>query len=142
METTPAKPTGLTASTDDGEVGLLWDDPDDTTITGYDYAQSTDGGDSFDDWQAMSSDSVENDNYTVSGLTNGTGYTFKIRASNANGDGPESDAVSATPIARPIRPASPTASGGNRAILISWHYLSNRYVAGYQYQATRSGKIF
>ena len=142
METTPAKPTGLTASTDDGEVGLLWDDPDDTTITGYDYAQSTDGGDSFDDWQAMSSDSVENDNYTVSGLTNGTGYTFKIRASNANGDGPESDAVSATPIARPIRPASPTASGGNRAILISWHYLSNRYVAGYQYQATPVGENF
>ena len=55
----PAKPTGLIALTDDGEIGLFWDDPADSTITGYDYAQSTDGGSSYGDWQAMSSDSID-----------------------------------------------------------------------------------
>ena len=42
---------------------------------------------------------------TIEGLTNGTTYTFTVRASNSVGDGPESNALLATPQA-PGQPAS------------------------------------
>ena len=36
----PAKPTGLTATAGDGQATLTWDDPSDSSITGYDYLQA------------------------------------------------------------------------------------------------------
>ena len=35
QEAAPAQPTGLTADPAHDQVGLVWDDPDDSTITGY-----------------------------------------------------------------------------------------------------------
>ncbi len=43
---------------------------------------------------------------TVSGLTNGTAYTFRIKAVNANGDSPASSAYSS------VTPVAPTITGG------------------------------
>lgn len=56
---------------------------------------------------------------TVSGLTNGSTYSITVFATNATGDGPESNAVGATPATTPGTPtnidAQPTASGLNVA---------------------------
>jgi hypothetical protein len=58
---------------------------------------------------------------TVKGLTNGTAYTFKVQASNANGSGPASEASSpVTPIAPPGAPSGVAATAGNHSAIVSW----------------------
>ena len=89
----PAKPTGLTAASGDGSVTLSWTDPDDSTINGYEY--TTDGG---SNWHDMSGTGATTTSYTVTDLTNGTEYSFRIRARNTNGDSEASETASATPI--------------------------------------------
>ena len=46
--------------------------------------------------------------FSISGLTNGTSYSVTIKAVNANGDSPASNAVAGTPVA-----PAPTAAGSN-----------------------------
>ena len=51
---------------------------------------------------------------TVTGLTNGTSYTFTVHATNASGDSPESSATAAvTPLDVPGAPTGVTATAGN-----------------------------
>ncbi len=45
----------------------------------------------------------------ITGLTNGTIYTFTVLASNAQGNGPRSAGVTAVPFGKPLTMAAPTA---------------------------------
>ena len=51
------------------------------------------------DWTDIPSSGAATTFHTVTGLTNGVGYTFGLCAVNSGGDGPASDTVSATPVA-------------------------------------------
>ena len=93
----PAAPTGLTAAGGDGAVTLSWADPGDDSITGYDVRQKAGAGE-FGDWTEIGSSDENTTSHTVTGLTNGTAYTFEVRAVNATGDGAASSA-GATPVA-------------------------------------------
>ena len=86
----PAKPTGLAAATaGDARVWLSWADPDNGTITGYEYQQQTQTAGSWpawgNSWTAMSGSSSSTTSHAVPGLINGTEYRFRIRAANAAG---------------------------------------------------------
>ena len=100
----PAAPTGLSAASGNSEAALSWDDPDDSTITKYQYTQ--DGGTNWTDIPNSAPGGANAASYTVSGLTNGTEYTFAVRAVNSTGDGEASDSVSVTPATS----ASPSAN--------------------------------
>lgn len=73
-------PTGVTGTAQDGAVALTWTAPSPTPINGvtdYVVQYSDDGGSTwatFDD--GVSTDTLA----TVTGLTNGTGYTFRVAA--------------------------------------------------------------
>jgi Tol biopolymer transport system component len=56
----------------------------------------------------------------VTGLVQGTTYTFKIAASNANGTGPKSPATNAVTVGTPSAPRSPSAVAGNDRATVSW----------------------
>ena len=92
----PNRPTGLVAQPADGEVTLSWDDPGDTSITGYQLRQKPEGG-RWEAWTPIQGAGAETVSHTVTGLSNGTTYTYKIRAVNGVGHSEESKGVKATP---------------------------------------------
>ncbi len=58
---------------------------------------------------------------TVSGLTNGTSYTFTVKATNALGDGPASDASKGITPGRPASaPREVRAAPGDSQVSLSW----------------------
>jgi hypothetical protein len=98
--TEPGAPTLLTADAGDGEVALSWSAPADdggSPITSY-LAEAQPGG-----AYCLVSDL----GCSIRGLQNGTTYTFTVRAGNALGLGPASNALSATPDSPGQPPSAP-----------------------------------
>jgi hypothetical protein len=116
VPTVPGKPLNLAAEPGDGTVALEWFPPESdggSEITGYEAAV----GDS--PWTTVSAAL----SHTFTGLSNGTEYTFKVRAINEKGSGPESS-ITATPgsasAATPGAPGSLTAASGDGHIVLGW----------------------
>ncbi len=89
----PAAPTGLTATAGNTRVDLSWTAPS-GTITGYEVRRGTGSPVVWGAWAATGSTTAS---YAVTGLTNGTAYSFQVRAVNNTVLGAMSDTVSATP---------------------------------------------
>ena len=101
-QSAPSAPTGLAASPLDGQAALSWDDPYDSTITGYSLCRAASaGGLASCTWQAISGSASTTVMHTVPSLTNGTRYYFQVRATNANGDSQPSNTVSTRLAASP-----------------------------------------
>ncbi len=90
----PTAPRSLTARAGNEQVSLSWETPDDngSTLTGWEYRRSTDGGTTWDpDWEAIplppGTVAADLEEHTVEGLTDVQAYTFEVRAINAVGDG-------------------------------------------------------
>ena len=129
--TAPDRPTGLTATAGNGSVTLAWDDPANTTITGYEYQvnhnnTSTGNLSGWGEWTAVAGNVMT---VTIDGLTNGKEYRFKLRAVNATGAGKPSGPpwyVAATPTLLPP-PATPTGlsvTPGDGYLDITWDAVS------------------
>ncbi|GAB3443519.1 hypothetical protein GCM10027517_22100 [Phycicoccus ginsengisoli] len=121
--TAPSAPTGVTATAGDGSATVSWSAPSDggSAITSYTvtpYVGTT----------AQTPVSVGGNppatTATVTGLTNGTAYTFKVSATNAIGTGPQSSATSAvTPTGAATAPSTPTgvtAKAGDGSATLTW----------------------
>ena len=93
--TSAAAPTVLTATGAADGVALSWTAPARTaTVTGYQYRQSTDGGNSWNpDWTDIAGSSATTASHTVTGLTDGDTYTFEVRATNNNGTADAADDI-------------------------------------------------
>ena len=74
---------------------LQWSHGGELTVTGYEYRQGS------NDWTAIPGSDADTVSHVVTGLTNGTQYTFQIRAVNPTGASPVSEMASATPAALP-----------------------------------------
>ena len=97
----PPKPTGFMATAGDGEVTLSWNDPSRSTITWWQYRQK-EGSGSYGSFMRIPGSTATTTSYTVTGLTNGTTYTFQVGAVASNlartAGGLVSDEQSATPM--------------------------------------------
>ena len=126
----PAAPANLAAMAANGQAVLTWDDPNDSSITKYQYRQRVSGAD-FGDWSDIVGSSATTTTYTVTGLTNGSAYGFELRAVNASGDG-EASSVGATPIAVPDAPTISSATPGDGQVVLAWNDPSDRSITKYQ----------
>ncbi len=98
----PAAVTNLAAEAGDQHVTLSWDNPNNASITTYQYRQSEDSGSTYSpDWTNITGSDANTTSHRIENLTNDTEYTFEIRAVNAAGDG-ASVSVSATPVLPPL----------------------------------------
>ncbi len=112
--TVPDAPTGVVASAGDRSVSVSWSASDDegSAVTGYTVSDGV--GDTC-------TGSDPTDSCTVTGLTNGTAYSFTVTATNANGTGPSSVASpGVTPSTVPDAPTGVVATAGNRSAIVSW----------------------
>jgi len=120
--TAPTKPTPLSATPGNGSASVSFTAPTDNggrAITKYQY--TTDDGSTWTDAAGTTSP------VTLSGLTNGTNYSVKLRAVNIIGEGDASTtAVSVTPVS-PV-PAGPTTCSatatGRSRIQACWNPFS------------------
>ena len=93
--TTPGAPTITSATAGDSFVDLVWTAPGSnggSSITDYVVQYSSDSGSS---WSTFADGTSSGTSTRVTGLTNGTSYTFQVAAVNAAGTGSYSSASSA-----------------------------------------------
>lgn len=110
--TTPGAPTNLTSTLASQSTQLNWSPPASNggaTITLYTVTGSPSG-----------SCTTSTTSCVITGLTNGTSYTFTVTATNAAGTGPSSTSTSVTPAAVPSPPQDVTATPGNTQATVSW----------------------
>ncbi len=119
----PGAPTGLNAAAGNAQVPLGWTAPSNTggtVITDYLIEYSSDGGGT---WSIFSHGASASTTATVTGLTNGTAYTFRVSAISSVGTGAASATASATPAVSASVPAAPTglnATAGDTQASLSW----------------------
>ena len=98
--TVPGAPGILSVSVNDtGKLDVSWDAPDSnggSAVTGY-KVQWKEAADSWDTPAEVSETTVTGTSHTVTGLTDGMGYTFRVFAVNSAGDSSASDDASGTP---------------------------------------------
>ena len=128
----PGAPTMLGATPGDAKVTLRWGAPSDagtSTVTGYQYRVSSDGGNTWGSW-TDAGNVLEKE---VAGLTNGTEYTFEVRAVSAAGDGAPSAEMTGTPTAAaPGQVTNVRVTAGVSQLAVSWDAVSG--ASGYRVQ--------
>ena len=134
----PGQPTGVSATAGTGQATVSWTAPSSTggaTITGY-TATSSPGGRTCS-WTTGTLQCV------VTGLTNGTAYTFTVTATSAGGTGSASAASAAvTPFTVPSAPSGLASVSTDLGATLTWNEPANNGAAitGYtlQYSADNS----
>ncbi len=106
----PASPTGLTAAAGSGQVTLSWTDPNDAGITGYELRYGRTTVRSSAAWTAIPGSGATTTSHVVTGLDDGSEYSFKVRAVNAGGGGAATEWATATPTAVSLSVSDVTAS--------------------------------
>ena len=112
--TVPSAPRNLEGVRGNAEVTLSWDAPDDdggSAIEDYEYKVDSGG------WVSTGGTTTT---YTVTGLTNGDTYEFRVRAVNDVGPGAESAPVSIAPATAPSAPLNLEGVRGNAEVMLSW----------------------
>ena len=133
-----AAPDSFTAVAGDEQVWLGWRSPAEFTISGYEYQQKT-GGDFGDDWTSIPGSRSGTTFHIVTGLTNDTSYTFRVRAVNAAGGSDASVEKPATPGDASSAPGVPEGFAARQTgvgqVELTWVASSNPLdVTGYEFR--------
>jgi len=113
--TSPEAPTNLKATPKDSSVELSWTAPTrdgGSAITSYEVNVSPQGG----------TISIDGTKATITGLLNGTQYSFTVKANNGIGSSPASNPTQATPMSAPSSPTGIVAKAEKSGeVRLSWN---------------------
>jgi len=137
----PAAPSNFTAKTGtgNGQVVLTWVTSDNGGIQITSYQYSIDGGAA---WTNIPSSGASTVTYTVTGLTGGNDYTFKIHAVNKDGtEGASSTATATAALTAPRAPDAPNlnVTPGNGQATLTWTAPNNGGSPITEYQYSQDG---
>ena len=108
------------ADAGNAQVTLHWDNPEDSSITRYQYRQRVTSESAWDpNWTDIPGSGASTTSYTVGNLVNWTPYTFQIRAVRGN-EPTATSAATATPEGPPSAPRNLAARGQDEGITASW----------------------
>ena len=132
----PDTPFGLSATPGNRQVRLSWVQPSGgAALTHYEYEQDGSGT-----WISTGGTAPS---HTVTGLTNGQFYTFRVRAVNSAGASAASGSQSATPTTtEPEAPESLSATPGDGQVTLRWRAPTNdggEPITHYEYELDGSG---
>ena len=129
----PDTPSSLSATPGNRQVMLSWVQPSGgAALTHYEYEQD-----------AWTSTGGKAPSYTVTGLTNGQTYTFRVRAVNSAGASAASGSRPATPTTtEPEAPESLSFTPGDQQVTLRWRAPTNdggEPITHYEYEQDGSG---
>ena len=134
----PAAPTGVTATALGREVVLAWPATSDETITHWEVRWNAAGG-AFGAWAKVFLVEGRTDlSWSATGLRNGVSHRFEIRAVNPSGASAAA-AVTATPIAVPLRPQGLTATAGDGSVDLAWSSARDSTIISWEYRTGTAG---
>jgi fibronectin type 3 domain-containing protein len=136
--TAPAAPSAPSVVVGNGQATVSWAAPANggSSITSYSVDYSANGGTS---WTNFASN-IATTSATVTGLTNGTNYVFRVSATNSVGTSSSStSSTSVTPNPVPNQPTGLTVTGnGSNAVTLTWTAPSGNGSAVSDYIIDRS----
>lgn len=118
--TVPGAPTGVTGVSGSTAVLLSWTAPASTggsAITDYVIQRSTNGT----DWTTVTDSTSTNTSLTISDLTNGQSYVFRVAAVNIVGAGAYSANSAAIVVGAPGAPTNLIGTVGNTQVRLDWN---------------------
>ncbi len=132
----PDVPHSLDATPGNRQVMLSWVQPSGgAALTHYEYEQDGSG--------TWTSTGGKAPSYTVTGLTNGQSYTFRVRAVNSAGPSAASGSWTATPTTtEPEAPQSLSFTTGDQQVTLRWRAPTNDGgppITHYEYEQDGSG---
>ena len=137
----PGAPTALIATVGSGSAFLTWgaSASNGLSLTDYDVSFSTDSGTT---WAPFADGVGITTAATITGLTNGSAYSFRVRGVNSLGGGTWSAPSSAaTPATTPGTPTSLSYAASNAQAVVSFTAPANGGAAITQYQYSVNGGL-
>ena len=134
---TPAQPTGLTSDPAHDQVGLAWDDPDDSTITGYSILRRLPAQDLPGVFAVL----LENTGSTLTSYVDTTvnpqtSYVYRVKAINAHGVSERSSWANALtpapPVLTPAQPSGLTSDPAHDQVGLDWDDPDDSTITGYR----------
>ena len=140
--TTTSAPRNLSANPGNPRVTLSWTPGPDggSPITNYELRLSSDDGQTWSHWRPIPGSDARTTSHTVTGLTNGTTYSFQVRARNAQGAGAVAS-VDATPATTPGAPRGLSADTADGRVTLSWSTAPDggSAITGYEVRRNSDG---
>ena len=118
---------------------LSWDNPNDGTIINYSYQRDDGDGKGWGDWQNFTTETDTPNSHTVTDLTNGSTYSFQVRANNNIGPGTASETVTAIPTGPPTAPRDLRATPQNGSVRLHWNDPNDDDIDRYQLRYKSNG---
>jgi hypothetical protein len=140
IATVPVAPTSVAVTPGDKTATITWSFP---------TAAGSDGGSALTSFVVDDGSSATNNAVTVTadkrtatltGLADGTTYTFTVRATNSVGTGPAGTATG-TPFGTPLAPTSVSGTPGEGQVLVSWVGANAQGSGITQYTVTSSPAV-
>ena len=143
----PAAPTGLSASgVSSDSVTLNWDDPGDSSITGYQALRRSRDGHEYSDGEGAAEFAVIEENtgsaattHTDASVTPRTRYVYRVKAINSAGTSGQSSYLNVETLAAPTSPSPPAAptslavsSTTHDSVSLTWDDPGDSTIESYQ----------